>query len=110
MSGRIHTPVMLDESLCGIADSERAVRERLCDRINIRLSECGGMIRSLRLAQFARQHGLSYQLGCRVGEAAILSAAGRHFATRAAGVTAVEGSFDPHSGRDCLCARDITFG
>ena len=49
-------------------------------------STCGcrsaaGSSRRLRLAQLAKRHGLGYQLGCQVGETAILSAAGRHFAT-----------------------------
>src|SRR5207248_4138084 len=59
---------------------------------NVRLSKCGGFIPSLRLAQLARQHGLGYQLGCQVGETALLSAAGRHFATSVAGIRYLEGS------------------
>src|SRR5207244_258553 len=70
-------PIMLDESLCGMVDAERAVAGGLCDLFNIRLSKCGGFIPSLRLVQFARRHGLACQLGCQVGETAILSAAGR---------------------------------
>jgi muconate cycloisomerase len=100
---------MLDESLCGIADAERAVRGNLCDRFNLRLSKCGGFIAALALAQFAKRHSLQCQLGCQVGETAILSAAGRHFATSVAGLTAVEGSFDRHLVRESLADRDITF-
>ena len=64
----LNIPFMLDESLCGMVDAERAVAEETCDLFNIRLSKCGGFIPSLRLAQFARQRGLGYQLGCQVGE------------------------------------------
>lgn len=106
----VRTPIMLDESLCGMADAERAVRDGLCDRFNLRLSKCGGFIASLKLAQFARRYGLSAQLGCQVGETAILSAAGRHFATSVGGLTAIEGSFDRHLVRAALGDRDITFG
>src|SRR5262245_9008292 len=77
---QVHVPIMLDESLCGMVDAERALAGGLCDLFNLRLSKCGGFIPSLRLAQFARGHGLGYQLGCQVGETAVLSAAGRHFA------------------------------
>ena len=42
--------VMLDESLCGMVDAQRAVEGQLCDSFNIRLSKCGGFIPSLRLA------------------------------------------------------------
>jgi muconate cycloisomerase len=106
---QINTPVMLDESLCGEVDAERAVRDGLCDLFNLRLSKCGGFIPSLRLAQMARRHGLGYQLGCQVGETAILSAAGRHFATSVQDVRYLEGSYDRHLVWERLSAEDITF-
>jgi muconate cycloisomerase len=104
------TPIMLDESLCSEVDAERAVRGAWCDLFNLRLSKCGGFIPTLRLAEFATRHGLGYQLGCQVGETAILSAAGRHFATSVAGLRAVEGSFDRRLVHDWLTEEDITFG
>jgi muconate cycloisomerase len=86
------------------------VEQGTCDLFNLRLSKCGGFIPSLRLAQFAREHGLGYQLGCQVGETAILSAAGRHFATSVAGIRYLEGSYDRRLVREALATRDITFG
>ena len=83
---QITTPIMLDESLCGMIDAERAVGFEACDLFNLRLSKCGGFIPTLRLAQFAKRHGLACQLGCQVGETAVLSAAGRHFACSVAGL------------------------
>ncbi len=107
---QVRTPIMLDESLCSRFDAERAARESLCDLFNLRLSKCGGFIPSLRLAQFARQHGLGYQLGCQIGETAILSAAGRHFAATVADLRAVEGSYDRHLVCEALGTQDLTFG
>ena len=107
---RVRTPLMLDESLCGMADAERAVSLAACDLFNLRLSKCGGFIRSLRLAQFARSHGLACQLGCQVGETAVLSAAGRHFAASVGGLRYLEGSYDRHLVREALATRDFTFG
>jgi muconate cycloisomerase len=106
---QVRTPVMLDESLCGEVDAERAVRGGWCDLFNLRLSKCGGFIPSLRLAQLAKRHGLGYQLGCQVGETAILSAAGRHFATSVKGVRYLEGSYDRHLVWESLSADDLTF-
>ncbi|MDY3555408.1 dipeptide epimerase [Gemmata sp. JC717] len=106
---QVATPVMLDESLCGPVDAERAVRGGWCDLFNLRLSKCGGFIPSLRLAQFATRHNLGYQLGCQVGETAILSAAGRHFATSVANLRYTEGSYDRHLVREALGAEDLTF-
>lgn len=106
----VHTPIMLDESLCSRYDAEQAVEHHLCDLFNLRLSKCGGFIPTLRLAQFARHHGLGYQLGCQIGETAILSAAGRHFATSVAGLRYVEGSYDRRLVREALGKTDLTFG
>jgi muconate cycloisomerase len=110
LRARVKTPVMLDESLCGIVDAERAVAGGWCDLFNLRLSKCGGFIPSLRLAEFAARHELGCQLGCQVGETAILSAAGRHFATSVRGLRYLEGSYDRHLVRESLGMRDLTFG
>ena len=106
----VKTPIMLDESLCGRVDAERSVQEGLCDLFNLRLSKCGGFIPALRLAQLAKRHGLGYQLGCQIGETAILSAAGRHFATSVADLRYVEGSYDRHLVYHPLGQKDMTFG
>jgi muconate cycloisomerase len=102
-------PITLDESLCSEVDAERAAAGGWCDLFNLRLSKCGGFIPSLRLAELAKRHGLGYQLGCQVGETAILSAAGRHFATSVAGIRYLEGSYDRHLVREALGKDDITF-
>ncbi len=108
--GQVKVPLMLDESLCGPVDAERVAAEGIGDLFNLRLSKCGGFLPSLRLAQFARRHGLGYQLGCQVGESAVLSAAGRHFAASVGGIRYLEGSYDRHLVREALATRDITFG
>ena len=59
---------------------------------------------------FARENNIACQLGCQVGETAILSAAGRHFASSVGNLVAVEGSYDRHLVRENLSNRDITFG
>lgn len=106
---QVKTPIMLDESLCGEVDAERAVRGGWCDLFNLRLSKCGGFIPSLRLAQMAKRHGLGFQLGCQVGETAILSAAGRHFAASVKDIRYVEGSYDRHLVWESLSKEDLTF-
>lgn len=103
------TPIMLDESLCSLHDAELAVEHKACDLFNLRLSKCGGFIPSLRLMQFAGQHNVGCQLGCQVGETALLSAAGRHFATSVRGLRYLEGSYDRHLVREALGLEDVTF-
>lgn len=106
---QVKTPIMLDESLCGEIDAERAARGGWCDLFNIRLSKCGGFIPSVRLAQLAKQYNLGYQLGCQVGETAILTAAGRHFATSVRDIRYLEGSYDRHLVWEALSEEDLTF-
>jgi L-alanine-DL-glutamate epimerase-like enolase superfamily enzyme len=107
---QVQVPIMLDESLCSEVDAERALANGWCDLFNLRLSKCGGFIPSLKLAGMAARHGLGYQLGCQVGETAILSAAGRHFATSVKDLRYLEGSFDRRLVLDWLTEEDITFG
>lgn len=109
LRSRLTVPIMLDESLCCKADAERAIAGGWCDAFNIRLSKCGGLVRSLELVQMAREAGLFCQLGCQVGETGILSAAGRHFACHVPDLRYVEGSFDRFLVRDSLVEPDITF-
>jgi muconate cycloisomerase len=106
---QVRVPLILDESLCSVVDAERAIAEKTCDLCNLRLSKCGGLIASLKLAQLARQHGLGYQLGCQIGETAVLSAAGRHFAASVGELRFVEGSYDRHLVREALATSDLTF-
>jgi L-Ala-D/L-Glu epimerase len=106
---QIRVPIMLDESLCSRSDADAAIADETCDLFNLRLSKCGGFIPTLRLAQLAKQRGLGCQLGCQVGETAVLSAAGRHFATRVGGLRYIEGSYDGYLVREALATRDLTF-
>ena len=106
---QVQTPIMLDESLCSRYDADEAISKGICDLFNIRLSKCGGFIPALRLVQLARRHGLYCQLGCQVGETAILTAAGRHFAASVGELRYVEGSYDRHLVREALGTRDLTF-
>jgi muconate cycloisomerase len=106
---QVGTPLMLDESLCSRIDAERAIADKTCDLFNVRLSKCGGFIPSLRMVQLAKAHGLGCQLGCQVGETAVLSAAGRHFAQSVGGLRWCEGSYDRHLVREALGTCDLTF-
>jgi L-alanine-DL-glutamate epimerase-like enolase superfamily enzyme len=107
---RLGVPVMLDESLCGFPDAESAVAGKTADLLNVRLSKCGGILPSLRIIALAQRSGLGVQLGCHPGETALLSAAGRHFASRVADLRYVEGSYDRHILAANLTRQDLTFG
>lgn len=106
---QLGVPIMLDESLTSLIDAERAIAQRTCDVFNIRISKCGGFLNSLRLASLAKQHGLTWQLGCHPGESGILSAAGRHWAASVVGTRWLEGSYDKHVLAMQPTEPDITF-
>ena len=103
-------PVILDESLCGLVDAESAIQGGFGEIFNLRLSKCGGILPSLRLAAKAAQSGRKYGLGCHPGESPILSAAGRAFASRVRDLVFLEGSYDRHVLATHFGTPDITFG
>jgi muconate cycloisomerase len=99
----VEVPLMADESLVTLRDAEQLIEAKAADSFNIRVSKCGGLARSYRLAKFARQNGVRLQVGSQVGETAILSAAGRHLAASLDEVDFVEGSYGT-----MLLAEDVT--
>ncbi|MGW2368967.1 enolase C-terminal domain-like protein [Streptomyces sp. NPDC001667] len=74
--------IMLDESLCSLEDARTAVRTGAADAFNIRVAKCGGLLNSVEIIDFARQHGIAFQIGVQVAETGPLIAAGRQLAFR----------------------------
>ncbi|MCH7814835.1 MAG: hypothetical protein IID40_12540 [Planctomycetes bacterium] len=108
---RIHTPPIIhDESLITMNDARSLADRQLADGFNIRISKCGGLLPSLRLARFARQHGVLVQLGCMVGETSILSAAGRAFLEMVPQVVFAEGWFGSFLLSEDVVRRPLRFG
>ena len=73
-------PIIVDESMCGLSDAKNLIEKEACDILNIKISKCGGLLRSMRIAHFAQSKNMSCQLGAHVGETDILRAAGKAFA------------------------------
>ena len=96
----------------GLGDvyKRQLISRQACDIFNVRISKCGGLINAARIDRLAREAGLKCQLGAQVGEAGILSAAGRHYATRSAGVRWCEGSYGQLLLEEDLTDPDITVG
>ena len=82
--------VMLDESLCSLSDAQRAVVAGACDAFNIRVAKCGGLLNSVRLIRFAREHGIRYQIGVQVAEVGPLIQAERQLALLCPGFLTME--------------------
>lgn len=103
-------PVMADESLVTMKDASALVEARACDYFNLRLSKCGGLASTLRLARIAEKCGVRLQLGSQVGETAILSAAGCHVAAHLKEVEFVEGSYGKLLLTEDLSREPLHFG
>lgn len=102
--------VMVDESLVTRDQAINLAARRACDLFNIRISKCGGIVRSLDIAAIARAHGIRVQVGAMVGETAILSAAGRHLAASLPDVAYAEGSFGTKLLSEDIVKEDLAFG
>lgn len=76
----IGIPVVVDESMCNLTDARQLIEKGACDIINIKISKCGGLLRSKRIAQLAQSHNVQCQMGAHVGETEILRSAGESFA------------------------------
>jgi L-Ala-D/L-Glu epimerase len=102
--------IVHDESLVTMGDAERLVSMGVADAFNIRISKNGGFLAAIRLAHFARKHGVRYQLGCMVGETSILSAVGRIFLQHVPGVMFAEGSYGRFLLRGDIVSKQVRFG
>ncbi len=103
-------PLMADESLVTFEDAENLIEKSAFNYFNLRVSKCGGIFKTLKIAQLAEKHGIRLQLGCQVGETAILSAVGRHIAAHLENVEFVEGSYGNLLLSEDISRNAVNFG
>jgi len=84
-------PIIVDESICSLSDAIKLIEREACDILNIKISKCGGLLRSRRIAQFAKSQNILCQLGAHVGETEILREAGKSFALTTPNLVYFEG-------------------
>ncbi|MFW6146831.1 MAG: mandelate racemase/muconate lactonizing enzyme family protein [Thermodesulfobacteriota bacterium] len=85
-------PIIADESICSLTDAEHLIEQGACDIMNIKISKCGGLLKSKRIAQLAQSHNVSCQMGAHVGETEILRSAGKAFALTTPNLRFFEGA------------------
>lgn len=103
-------PIMADESIVTSDDAKKLIEQNACDYFNLRISKCGGLYSTLTIVDLAEQNGIKIQLGCHVGETAILSAAGRHAAAYLPNIKFVEGSYSTLLLKEDIAREKIVFG
>jgi len=89
VSAETDLPIMADESCHTAADVLKIACMRAADLINIKLMKCGGLYQAAKALAVAEAAGLPCILGS-MAESSIGSAAGLHFVTAKASVTACE--------------------
>ncbi len=102
--------IMADEGILSSEDIRRVAEAGTYSAVNLRLSKNGGLTRVLALAEEAARRGLSYQLGCMVGETGILSALGRAAAALLPSPMYLEGSYDDALLTENITTRSMGFG
>jgi L-alanine-DL-glutamate epimerase-like enolase superfamily enzyme len=110
LTARSPVPIMVDESLVTEEDARALIAAKACHVFNIRISKCGGLGPTLRIVELARAAGIRFQLGCHVGESAILSAVGRHLACHLADLWFIEGSFGTLLLKEDVARETVRFG
>lgn len=101
--------ISADESLCSVDDAARLADLGACNIFNIRISKCGGIIDSLKIAKIAQEANIGLQMGCQVGESGLLSAAGWHFACSFTEIPFCEGAYGKFLLRNDITEEDMTF-
>jgi muconate cycloisomerase len=102
--------LMADESACSLGDVERIMEEGYFGMINVRLSKCGGFRNSLKIIDLLRKQGLSFQIGCQLGESGLLSAAGRTLGLLCADAVYHDGSYDELLLKENVTRDNVSFG
>ena len=102
--------LMADESACSLGDMKKIVQEGYYKMINVRLSKCGGFRNSLKIIDYLRCNGISFQIGCHLGESGILSAAGRILCLLCSDAVYYDGSYDEFLLEKNVTVEDVTMG
>jgi len=110
LSRKCVLPLIADESLLTIDDAHTLLAEP--ERIwwNIRLAKNGGLMGAMKLARLAAENGVTFVLGCMVGESGILSAAQRRLLQLGPGPRFVEGNYGKWLLKDDLTRPSLHFG
>jgi L-alanine-DL-glutamate epimerase-like enolase superfamily enzyme len=111
LAGHLDMPVILDESLTRVDDVAEYAAHPGAWIANVKVSKCGGLLRSLAVVEAARGRGWPVIIGAQVGETSVLTRAGM-VAARAAGTDlfAHGGAFGTHLLTYDVVAPVLAFG
>ena len=102
--------LMACESAPTLEDVKMIVQEGYYQMINVKLCRSGGFRRSLTIIDEIRKSGLSFQVGCTLGESGILSAAGRTLCLLCGDAVNYDGSYDKFLLKENTIVDNVSFG
>ena len=104
------TPIVLDESFSKMGDFDSLEGDAKNWIINLRVSKMGGIVRSLAIAERARELRIKLIIGAQVGEPSLLTRAALAIANNHRDqVMAQEGAFGTHLLKWDICDPPIMF-
>jgi muconate cycloisomerase len=108
-AGDFDITLMADESACSFKDMEQISDDGYFGMVNVRVSKCGGMRRSIKIVDYLRSVGIPFQIGCQLGESGLLSAAGRTISLVCRDAVSHEGSYDALLLAENVTKKNVSF-
>lgn len=102
--------LMACESAPTLSDLEKIIGEGYYKMVNVKLCRSGGFRKSLHMIDRIRSSGLSFQIGCTLGESGILSAAGRILCLLCEDAMYYDGSYDKYLLKENVTTNNVSFG
>ncbi len=102
--------MMACESAPTLEDVEVIAEEGFYQMVNVKLCRSGGFRRALKIIKFIRSKGLSFQIGCTLGESGILSSAGRTLCLICKDAKYYDGSYDKFLLKENVTLENVSFG
>jgi L-alanine-DL-glutamate epimerase-like enolase superfamily enzyme len=102
--------LMACESAPTLYDVKAIIEEGQYKMFNVKLCRSGGFHRTLRIIDHLRGEKMPFQIGCTLGEAGLLSAAGRALGLVCSDAVTYDGSYDRFMLKENITEEDVTFG
>jgi L-Ala-D/L-Glu epimerase len=102
--------LMACESAPTLHDVKAIIQEGHYKMFNVKLCRSGGFHRTLQIIDHLRGEKIPFQIGCTLGEAGLLSAAGRALGLVCSDAVTYDGSYDRFILKENITEKDVTFG
>jgi L-alanine-DL-glutamate epimerase-like enolase superfamily enzyme len=102
--------LMACESAPSLREVKTAIQEGYYTMFNVKLCRSGGFRRTLGIIDHLRRGKIPFQIGCTLGEAGLLSAAGRALGLACSDAVTYDGSYDRFVLKENIIEEDISFG